>query len=331
MKILVIQTSFIGDVILATGIVEKLHTFYPDAALDILVRKGNESLFEAHPYLKRILIWDKSKTKYKNLFRLLQQIRNTKYDLIINLQRFGASGLLTAFSGAKESRGFEKNPFSFLFTKKFPHRIGADSTGNFLHEIARNHHLIEDLTDAQAHLPKLYPSMKNEEHTALYKTEPYITIAPASVWFTKQYPAEKWINFMDHANGYKIYLLGGKSDIPLCEGISAASAHVNFEILAGKLSFLDTCALMKDAVMNYTNDSGPMHLASAVNAPTAAIFCSTLPEFGFGPLSDKKYIIEIKENLECRPCGIHGRSTCPKGHFKCGFNIDDLALIEILN
>ncbi|WP_239512993.1 glycosyltransferase family 9 protein, partial [Klebsiella aerogenes] len=64
---------------------------------------------------------------------------------------------------------------------------------------------------------------------------------------------------------------------------------------------------MKDAIMNYVNDSAPMHFCSAVNAPVDAIYCSTIPAFGYGPLSDKSYIIETKQPLACKPCGLHGK------------------------
>jgi heptosyltransferase-2 len=87
---------------------------------------------------------------------------------------------------------------------------------------------------------------------------------------------------------------------------------------------------MKDAAMNYVNDSAPMHFASAVNAPVTAVYCSTIPSFGFGPLSDIKYIVEIKEPLDCRPCGLHGYKACPRGHFHCAWHITDDQLLATL-
>src|SRR4051812_43195467 len=120
-KFLVIQTAFIGDAVLASAMLEKLHRYFPDAQISILVRKGNEALFTDHPYLHEILIWNKKKEKMKNLWKLLVQIRKNKYDKVINLQRYFSTGLLTAFSGAKETRGFDKNPLSFLFSKKIKH------------------------------------------------------------------------------------------------------------------------------------------------------------------------------------------------------------------
>ena len=73
--------------------------------------------------------------------------------------------------------------------------------------------------------------------------------------------------------------------------------------------------------MNYVNDSAPLHFASAVNAPVKAVFCSTVPEFGFGPLSEHAEIVEVKDKLGCRPCGLHGAKSCPRGHFKCAHDI----------
>jgi heptosyltransferase-2 len=87
---------------------------------------------------------------------------------------------------------------------------------------------------------------------------------------------------------------------------------------------------MKDALMNYVNDSAPMHFASAVNAPVTAVYCSTIPSFGFGPLSDKKFIVEIKAPLDCRPCGLHGYRACPRGHFNCAYKIEDDQLLQTL-
>jgi heptosyltransferase-2 len=84
---------------------------------------------------------------------------------------------------------------------------------------------------------------------------------------------------------------------------------------------MQSAALMKSARMNYVNDSGPLHICSAMNAPVTAFFCSTTPAFGFGPISDQSIIIESKLNLACKPCGLHGYKSCPKGHFDCGNSI----------
>jgi heptosyltransferase-2 len=327
MKFLIIQTAFIGDVVLATSIVEKLKFSYPEASIDFLLRKGNESLLIDHPHLRQVLVFDKKMGKYKNLFKLLFQIRSEKYDYVINAQRFLASGVLTAFSGAKHTIGFNKNPLSFLFSKSIDHSISANDVNQ--HEVKRNHALIEDLTDSHFILPRLYPS--NDDFEKVKQENPYVCIAPASVWYTKQWPAAKWIELINkHPEDVTIFLLGAKGDITLCNEIMQACPSRTVNILAGQLSFLESAALMKHARMNFVNDSAPLHFATAVNAPVTVIYCSTVPSFGFGPLSDHSHVFETSESLDCRPCGLHGYKACPKGHFKCA-DIDVGKVLAAIN
>jgi len=183
--------------------------------------------------------------------------------VVVNLQRFLSSGVLTALSGVSMKLGFTKNPLSVFFTTRFQHQISTED--NSPHEIERNHQLILALTDEQVAKPKLYPSMK--DFALVRVTEEYVTMSPTSVWFTK--------------------------------------------------SLLQSAALMKGAIMNYVNDSAPLHLASAMNAPVTAVFLSTVPQFGFTPLSDNSSVCETSLDLPCRPCGLHGKGACPEGHFKC--------------
>src|SRR5580765_2678300 len=135
-KFLIIQTAFIGDVVLATVIIEKLHADFPGAQIDFLLRKGNEELLKDHPYLHEVLIWNKKQNKTKNLFKLIHIVRNRRYDRVINVQRFFSTGLITALSGSKEKTGFDKNPLSFLFDKKIKHIIGTREMP--VHEVQRN-------------------------------------------------------------------------------------------------------------------------------------------------------------------------------------------------
>ena len=117
-KFLVIQTAFLGDAVLATALLEKLHAFHPDAAIDIVVRNGNEGLFEGHPFLRKLFVWDKRSNKTSNLFRLIGELRTAHYDHIINCQRFFSTGLMTMLAKGDEKIGYDKNPLSFLFSRK---------------------------------------------------------------------------------------------------------------------------------------------------------------------------------------------------------------------
>ncbi|HAD11889.1 MAG TPA: heptosyltransferase [Saprospirales bacterium] len=315
---LIIQTAFIGDVILATSLVENLHAAYPDAGIDFLLRKGNEALFEGHPHIRTVFTLDKKKDKYRNIWQLWKGIRQQQYDAVINVHRFAVTGFLAAFSGAKHIAGFDKNPFSQLFDHRAPHILGGG-----IHETTRNHQLLKGLVNAPVCRPALYPSAADFARVSSLKQTPYLCIAPASVWYTKQYPANRWIDFLrSPANtGKKVYFLGGEEDKRLVDDLLRQCPEVDGLNLAGTLTILQSAALMKDAQMNYVNDSSPMHIASAMNAPVVAIFCSTVPDFGFGPLSDRAYVVETHEHLICRPCGIHGHHSCPKGHFACAMGI----------
>jgi heptosyltransferase-2 len=312
-RILVIQTAFLGDVILASPIWENLHRQYPQAQIDVVVKKGNESLLAAHPFLNQVFIFDKSQ-KVKNLWSLAKTLRAQQYDLIINLQRFASSGILTILARGKESRGFEKNPLSFLFSKRFKHEMKPN-----WHEVDRNLQLIADLVASPTRRPQLYPTQEDHTKVRNYQEVSYHCLAPTSVWFTKQAPQEIWLTLIEKLSTTNtgIYLLGAPSDRAYLDEIVQKTRSSQVINLAGKLTLLQSAALMAGAKHNYVNDSGPLHLASATNAPVSTFFCSTVPEFGFGPLSDQSEIIEVKD-LDCRPCGLHGHKSCPKGHFKCG-------------
>ena len=347
---LLIQTAFIGDVILMTALLEYLHQTAPAAPVDVLVRRGNEGLLAGHPHVRRVLIWDKKHRKYAALWNLLGQIRAAKYGRVVTLQRFASTGLLTAFSGAPERIGFAKNPMSRFFTRRVPHVIG-DGT----HEVERNLALLRSKEESgrrneellavsnssfpiphsslsEAYPPRLYPTAADEAAVAAYAAAgPYICLAPTSVWFTKQYPEEKWLELLAALPpSLRVYLLGGPPDVRACERLAAASGRENVISIAGKIGLLASAALMRGAVMNYVNDSAPMHLCSAVGAPVTAVFCSTVPAFGFGPLSPVSFVVETKERLDCRPCGLHGHGACPLGHFRCAYTIEVGQLLATL-
>ena len=325
-KILVIQTASIGDVILATALAESLHSAIPGCRIDFLVKKGNEPLFKGHPFLTEVLVWNKSKNKYRNLLNLILKIRKNRYDLVVNVQRFFSSGMITVLSGAGETRGFAKNPLSWLFSRRFPHDVASN-----LHEVERNHQMISDLAGQVHGLPHLYPRPSDFFAVQQLVTGKCYSISPASLWHTKQYPRERWIELVKSMDAdAKVFLLGAPSDNSLCEEIKAGSEHPGVVNMAGTLSLLASAALMAGCRMNFTNDSAPMHLASGVNAPVTAVFCSTVPGFGFGPLSADSKIVEIDYTLPCRPCGLHGVKTCPLGHFKCALDIKTGQLRERL-
>lgn len=314
-RFLLIQTAFLGDVVLATPVISALKNRYPAAQIDVLVRKGNESLLDNHPEINDVFTLNKKAGKWKEIIRLIRIFRSKNYDEIINLQRFASSGFIACFSKATCVSGFQKNPFSFLYTHAYPHTIG-DGT----HEIERNLRCISRHVSTSCERPRLHPATADWQKIEPLTTDAFVCLAPASIWFTKQLPEQKWAELARQLlkRGLKVYLIGGPDDHALNKRIAEQVESEQCINLAGELSLLQSAALLSKAVHNFVNDSGPMHLASAMNAPVTAFFCSTIPAFGFGPVSDTSFVEETKHSLECRPCGLHGFKHCPKGHFQCG-------------
>lgn len=325
MKILIIQTAFIGDAILSTSLIEKLKAEFPNSSISFLIRKGNEGLFTNHPHIDDLLIFNKKEHKYRNLIQLIKTIRKSRFDYVINVQRFFTTGLITALSKGKTKIGYRKNPLSWTFDQRVEHNIGAKGDDKTTHEVARNLSLLSSfISNKETSLPRLYPG--KEDYQKVHDNHPYVCIAPASVWFTKQLPSVKWVELISKLpSDIRVYLIGGPGDIDLCQSIADLLPEKDIVVKAGVLSFLASAALISKAQMTFANDSAPVHIASAMNAPITEIFCSTIPAFGFGPLSDVSFSIETKKELSCRPCGLHGKKSCPEGHFKCAdIDIDQM-------
>lgn len=336
-NILVIQTAFIGDTILASQFAYQLSVEFPGANIHFFLRKGNESVIQNLPFITKTWVWDKKGGKTKNLMRLIGELRQIQFDAVFNLHRHFNSGLITALMKSREKIGFKQNPLSFFYTKKVNHLIPHISKeGNTWHEVQRNLELLtflkpdfkisENQKDYRPHLPV---TEKNFEKIAQYTQEEYFVVAPASVWFTKAWSEHKFNALVEELTKRgKVLLIGGPDDFALCDRI--ANNNPATQNLCGKLSLLDSAALMKNAKRVFVNDSGPLHLASCMNANTTAIFCSTVTDFGYTPLSQNSVVVDMGK-MDCRPCGLHGHKSCPLGHYKCSEDIEISRVLATIN
>jgi ADP-heptose:LPS heptosyltransferase len=323
-NILIIQTAFIGDTLLATSLISKTKELYPEHRIHFLLRKGNENLVKNNSKIDKLWVWDKSGFKYLKLFKLAFVMRNYKFDYVFNIHRHASSGIVTALMKATHKIGFLQNPLSFFFTQKIEHKIPHYEEGANLHEVQRNLQLIKAVNPKvdifEKRRPELFFSDEDQKKIAEYKVDNYVVIVPASVWYTKQWHESKWIELCEKLmEKNTLYFLGGPGDLEFCQKIiNKVGKGVN---LCGKVSFLQSALLMKDARRVFVNDSSALHMASSVNAKTTVIFNSTIPQFGYDGLSDNLATIEAKRP-ECKPCGLHGHKECPLGHFKCAMNVD---------
>jgi len=324
-KVLFIQTAFLGDVVLATSAWEAWHQSHPEDQIDVLVRAPMDELFLGHPWLNRVLKWDKRpRVKGRDWRRLLRDIRKTNYDVVINLHRHASSGILTALSMAPVRVGYANNPLAWRFTHRMVHRWG-DGT----HEVSRHQDLIEPfLTDGYREAkPALYPGIEHEEEARSIDVAGSVIVMPGSQWATKAWPEGQFSSFLDQTKE-RIVLLGSGDERPLCSRLAEGRPHVTNR--AGELSLLGMVAAVGMANALIANDSAPLHVASAMNTPTVALFTSTVPRFGFGPRSDVHEVVEPRDELSCRPCGMHGRRRCPEGHFRCGWELSVRSVMDAL-
>jgi len=328
--ILIIQTAFIGDTILASHFARAVKEHYPNSKIHFFLRKGNESVIQGLPTIEKTWIWDKQGGKTKNLMKLISELRKINFDMVFNLHRHFNSGLVTAMMKSPVKAGFKQNPLSMFYTRKVNHQI-PDPRG--WHEVQRNLELISDykIVDNQKNYkPELPIQPKNTEKVSKFVTDNYFVVAPASVWFTKAFSEHKYRELTGELSKMgKVYFIGAPGDKDLCDRIR--KDFPNTENLCGELNLLDSAALMKNARRVFVNDSAPLHLASCVNARTTAIFCSTVPAFGYTPLADDSVVVDVGNTLSCRPCGLHGYKECPLKHFKCSEDIEIRAILNTIS
>ena len=334
-RILIIQTAFIGDVILTLPIVKVLKENYENCKIDFLCIPQMSNLLENNPNINDLIIYDKKGTDKgaKNLFKIIKTVRRGNYDIILTPHRSFRSAIISFFSKCKKTISFDKSSMSFLYTDRVEYVERS-------HEIVRNLKLLEPLgiNESEIVKPDLYPNEKDKQVVddflkkyGLSEKEKFIIIAPGSVWFTKRFPEEKFVTLLDYftVDSIKIILIGSESDRELCERILSDSKNKNIYNLAGELSLLQSAELIKRAKLLITNDSAPLHIANSVGIKVIAIFGATVPAFGFYPYGKNDVVFEIN-GLDCRPCAIHGGNKCPVKTFDCLLKINEKEIYRTL-
>ncbi|HNW59759.1 MAG TPA: lipopolysaccharide heptosyltransferase II [bacterium] len=317
-KILIIQTAFIGDVILVTPLLQACRDHFPDAVVDILVIPAAGTIVETHPALRRAILYDKRKSQagWHGLITMARRLRREGYDLVLSPHRSLRSAFLAWRTRAAIRVGFDTSSGARLFT----HRVVYDRSR---HEVERNLSLLTALgIDPGWIPPQIFPTAADRAEVDWQLAgldavaAPLVAIAPGSIWATKRWPAASFRQLAERiaAAGWPLVWIGGEDDRALCEQISQGMAGHQLNC-AGRLTIRQSAELIRRAAVLVCNDSAPLHAASAVDMPTVAIFGPTVPEFGFGPCSSVAAIIQ--EQLPCRPCSPHGGHKCPIGTHAC--------------
>ncbi len=325
-SIVVVQTAFVGDVILSLPLFQLLHERFPESALAAVTIPAAGELFAGHPAVGRVFAYDKrgADSGPAGLLRMAARLRAGSYDAAIIPHRSLRSALLCRLAGIPVRIGFDISAGALLLT----HRVRYDVT---IHEIGRNLSLAAPLgvPPGRLRFPRLYPSASDRlavdafvrtsfGKDAVQNAPPCIAVAPGSVWNTKRWPESAFALLIRLLldEGLHVVLVGGAGDRDLCARLAASASDPRVADGSGRFSLLESADLIGRCRAIVSNDSAPVHLASAMGIPVVAIFGPTLPSFGFAPAGPRDRIVETA-GLRCRPCSVHGGKKCPTGTFDC--------------
>jgi heptosyltransferase-2 len=313
---LVVQTSFLGDMVLTTPLLAYLAAL---SAVDVVCTPAASVLLENHPAVREVIVYDKRGRDRGTVgaIRLAMRLREKPYDAAYLAQGSVRSGAIAFMARIPERVGFVTSAGRWFYTTRVIPIDNMHHTARLLALGTRDP--LRDVSHAEIR-PRLYPGERERIAvddvlgTNMTSGEPLVVMAPGSVWATKRWPYFPALATMLRDSA-RIAIVGTEADRPLALEIVAATKGQAIDA-TGRLSLLASAELIGRAALLVTNDSAPLHLASAMNTPTVAVFGPTVPEFGFGPLAERSAVAG-HDSLTCRPCDRHGPQRCPLGHWRC--------------
>ena len=293
--VLVVQTSFLGDVVLTTPLLTALRRRIAPRRLAVLVRPEAVPLVHGHPDVDEVLVDDK-----RGADRGLGGLLRTAIVL--------AAARIPRRIGFRESRG------AWLFHERVPRDRRR-------HDVERNLALVAPFGAMPDGVPALHVPVAAEaaaRAAALLPPGggPLVGLAPGSVWRTKRWTAAGFAAVAARlaAEGARCVVLGAPDEAALAEEVRARSGD-RAVVLAGRTDIATLVAVIDRLALLVANDSAPMHVACARGVPVVAVFCATTPALGYGPYGARAAVVEA--DLACRPCARHGGPRCPRGTEDC--------------
>jgi len=357
-KILLIKPSALGDVIHTVPVLLKLRQRYPDAQIDWMMSPAIAEWVGHHPALNRVLEFDRKALvqprKAPALFwKLMKELTTGGYDLVIDLHGQFRSAFFTLATGAPVRIGFDRpRRKSFSSLRQLPPEAYKHGwTGaREISWVAYSHHIAIPTLEAHAvdrylwlgemlgfspeapdfHVPipaeaAAHAAELLAQHGAVDR--PLLLISPGTVWDTKRWRTDGFAEVARHfsSQGWSVAAIGSGNDCSVCnELVNMCPAVLN---LCGQTKISELAALTQRADLCITNDSGPMHLAVALQRPVVSIFGPTDPLW-IGPYGRPHAVVRL--NLPCSPCYLRSIRQCPHGH-ACMRDIEARDVIERAN
>lgn len=329
-KTLVIRFSSIGDIVLASPLLRVLRARFPKSQIDFVTRKEYAELVRSNQNLNRTFEFD-ADGGFEALRKLKKTLREERYDLLVDLHDSLRSKYLRSIRGPKrvvvDKRILERSMLVKLKKNVFK---GVVSVVDRYIETLGAYGIKNDGRGLELHIPDevLFGVSGKLAPLQLNRFEKVVALCPGARHFTKRWPADRFARvgaaFVQKLDA-KVLLFGGAADEPLCKQIAweinNQAGTDRASSFAGQLRLLETAAAMQYCDVVITNDTGQMHIATAMQRKIVAIFGSTVREFGFSPYDPTAVVVE-SGGLACRPCSHIGRSECPEKHFRCMTEID---------
>jgi len=321
-RILVVQTSFLGDVVLTTPLIAALRRRFPDARLAVLCTPRGREILAGNGDIDEIIVLEKKRDggRHANLLKKAAELRARGFTIAVSPHKSFRTALLLFLARIPLRIGFRQSAGWFLYHR----RVERDAR---LHDVERNLSLLDALgvdPGDCARAPQIEATASAREAVArvfqelgIESERMIVGVNPGSVWRTKRWTIEGYAELcraLKRRHNAQIVLFAGPEDRDIVDAI-AARADCGAVSLAGRVGLSELAAAIERCRVFVTNDSGPMHVAVARGVPVVAVFCATTPSLGFFPYSSRAVVVE--KELACRPCGAHGGRRCPLGTDDC--------------
>jgi heptosyltransferase-2 len=328
-RLLLAQTSFLGDVVLTTPLWRALRDALPDTELWWLVRPDAAPIVAPLAGSQRVLTFDKrgGDGGIGGIARVAARLRALDFDLAIAVQRSLRTAVTLALAGIPERIGFAGAAGSPLYQHRVAHR-GAHARDRLLA-------LATPLGVAPSPAPDPELVTDPTADAAIARTlaaagvgdgEPLLVFAPGAAWDTKRWPAARFAELardLVPAVFPHLAVIGTAGDRMHARVIAQRLAHAGAASavidLTGRTTTAELVALLARGTLLVANDSAPAHVAAALGRPVVSLFGPTVPAQGFAPLGAHVRIVE--RVLRCRPCSRHGSAYCPIGTHECLANL----------
>lgn len=332
-RVLVVQTSYLGDLVLATPVFAALKRQWPAARLTVMVRPDVAPALRGHPDVDAVLSYDKRgrDSGARGFVRVVRELRAGRYDVAIALHRGARTAILLALAEIPLRIGFRQSELSLLYHR----RVWRDPNR---HDVERQLSILAPLgfEPVGATPPRLGIDVEArravDEILAAEGVAPgsgYVALAPGSAWFSKQWMPDRYAEVARALleRGDEVVYLGAPSEVETVGEVRRlAGGGVE---LAGRTDTAGLVAAIARADAVVCNDSAPMHIAQAFGVPLVVIVGPTSDAQGFMPRFEPRAIVG-DPSLACRPLCRFGGDPCALGTRICLTSIPPADVLSAL-